>query len=253
MMLFLLATAFAQNPEDLEDYREDIGGGAVVNWTTLTLEVSKTAQGRGVGATRKVVEASARSDLGEQVQSAVGGVHVARDIDVNDLLRDPDLMEIVGSRSVRWAVGETRYYSSGRIEVVAEIELLDLLKPYSMHVQHVRPQIVRQPAITGVVIDARGSGAQPVWAPIVQSPGGRVLWDGALWSDAAAGTTPVFWLPDPAHSAIVRVGPEPMVVRATGGDRGTLVLDEMDAVRFRTALDGSDVLRAGAIAVILDP
>ena len=250
MMIFLLALVWAQDPQD---YREDIGGGAVVNWTTLTLEVSNSAQGRGVGATRKVVEASARTGLGAQVRSAVGGVHVARDIDVNDLLRDEELADAVDARSIRWAVGETRYFASGRIEVVAELDLLDLLKPYSVHVGHTRPEELRQPTLTGVVIDARGTDAVPTWAPMVLSPGERVLWDGAMWSDLAVSSTPVFWLTDPAHAAIARVGQDPIVVQAVDAGRGTLTLSDMDAVRFRTALQDSDVLRSGAVAIIVDP
>ncbi len=250
MMTIWFALALAQDPQDI---REDIGDGAVVNWTTMTLEVSNSAQGRGVAATRKVVEASARHDLREQVQSAVGGVHVARDVYVDDLLRDPDLMDAVEARSVRWAVGETRYYGSGRIEVIAELELLDLLKPFNVHVQHVRPVVLREPALTGVIIDARGTGASPSWAPEILAPNNRVLWDGGLWSDVAGSTTPVFWLPDPAHSAIVRVGEDPLIVQAERSGDGILVLEYMDAVRFRTALQDSDVLRIGAIAIIVGP
>ncbi len=250
MIVIWLALALAQDPED---FREDIGGGAVVNWTTLTLEVSNSAQGRGVGATRKVVEASARNGLGDQVQSAVAGVRVASELDVNELLRDPALSERVESRSARWAVGATHYYASGRIEVIAELDLLDVLKPYNEHVQHTRPQVVREPELTGVVIDARGIGAAPVWAPVILAPNERVLWDGGLWHDVAVSTAPVFWLSDPAHPAIVRVGQDPLIVRAEESGDGTLVLEYMDAVRFRTALEGSDILRSGAIAIIVGP
>jgi hypothetical protein len=159
----------------------------------------------------------------------------------------------VEARAGRWAVGETRYYASGRIEVIAELDLLDLLKPYNVHRAHPRPQQVREPAVTGVVIDARGTGAIPTWAPIIVSPGERVLWDGALWADIAVSATPVVWLSDPAHPAIIGVGQNPMIVRAESSAEGTIVLEALEAVRFRTALEGSGVLRSGAVAIIVGP
>lgn len=250
MMLLLAMSALAQDPTDL---REDLGGGAMVNWTTLTLEVTQTAQGRGVGSTRKATEASARTGLGDAVLSAAGDVHVDSQRDVRELVRDPVLGETVQARISRWSVGEARYYASGRIDVVAELSLLDLLKPYSLYVAIPRPEVLREPALTGVVIDARGTDAVPVWAPVVQAPNETVLWNGALWDDLAVSLSPVVWVSDPAHPAIVRAGQEPLVVRASTAGDGVLVLDALDAVRFRTALDDSNVLRSGAVVVVVDP
>ena len=250
MIVLLCALVFANDPLDI---REDIGDGAMVNWTTLTLEVSNSGQGRGVGATRKVVEAGARSGLGEQVRYAVGGVRVTAEVDVNDLLRDETFGETIHSRAGRWAVGEARYYASGRIEVVAELPLLDLLKPYSLSTVQPKPDTFRQPNISGILIDARDTDATPMWSPRVMTESDQVLWDGTLWSDIAVTEGPVIWVSDPAHPAATRVGSNPLIVQAQSSSGDDIVLTHEDGVRFRTTLQGSEIVRNGVMVIVVDP
>jgi len=256
MMIWMLASALAQEPAnaaDPQDLRIAVDDSAEVNWTRGVLEVTRSAQGRGVAATRKAVEASARNNLGAQVQDAVRNVQIDPNSQVHDRLDDSELGGLLRSRAGRWAVGETRYYASGRIEVIAEVPLVDLLKPVSLAVSIARPEGVREPAITGVLIDARGTGVRPAWFPEVQTPAGQVLWDGALWDDQAVTGIPVVWVSDPAHLAAARVGDDPLIVQAERGDAGVIVLTAEDAVRFRTTLHDSDVLREAHTVVVVDP
>ena len=156
-------------------------------------------------------------------------------------------------RAGRWSAGETRYFASGRIEVVAEVSLLDFLKPVSLERGVERPEALREPAITGILIDARGTDVLPAWFPEIRAPNGEVLWDGSLWADAAVSQIPVVWVGDPAHMAVARVGEDPLIVHAGSGGPGVVVLDPLDAVRFRTTLTGSAMLRQANMVVVVDP
>lgn len=253
MIALLLVTALATAPDEPADLREELDEGVFVNWTSMQLEVVSAGEGRGVGATRKAVEALARTGLGERVHLAANGVRVGPELTVEQVLLDPEIGATVEARIDRWAVGEARYFASGRIEIVAELPLLDLLKPVSLRSAVTRPESLRQPEVTGVLIDARGSGASPSWAPAIIGRGDEVLWDGTLWADVAIHSSPLIWLSDPAHMAVARVGDSPLLVRVDRADGARLFLEADDAVRFRTALYGSDVLRSGQIAILVDP
>ncbi len=254
MIAMLLSIAFGQQvPLDPPDLRENLGRGVSVNWTTLTLEVTRDGHGRGVGATRKAIEHDARDGLRQSVRVGADNVRVTSGIAVEDLLQDEVLSEAVSSRVSRWVVGEARYYNSGRIELVAELTLLDLLKPWNLANATPRPAEPRVPDLTGVVVDARGTGVTPAWAPRILSDGERLLWDGTVWDDVALGVAPVVWVADPSHPAVATAGDRPLVVRAERATGADLFLDPLDAARFRTAVADSELLREGTVVVVADP
>jgi hypothetical protein len=253
MIALLVALVHAGSEADPQDLREDLGGGAAVNWTTLTLEVARSGQGRGIAGTRKAVEHDVRTGLGPAVAEAALAVRVSADAYVDDLVADEALGEAVEARLGRWTVGESRYHASGRIELVAELRLIDLLKPWSLVNAPPRPEAPREPGLSGVLVDARGIEALPSWAPRLLDEHDRVLWDGTVWEDVALAVPPVSWIPDPAHPGVARVGPNPLILRAAGVRGADLVLDPLDAVRFRTALSSAEVLREGTVVVVVDP
>jgi hypothetical protein len=248
-MITWMVVAFAG---DVEDLREDLGGGAAVNWTTLTLEVTRVAHPRGIDASRRVVEHEAGIGLGEAVRSAATHVRLTSDETLGARLGDPTLGPLIGARVERWSMGETRYATSGRVEVVGSLSLFETLRPWTQSVAIERPEEVREPAFTGLLVDARGSGARAAFAPRLLGVG-QVLWDGAMWADAALARSPVVYVPDPAHAAVARVGERPLIVHASSAEGADLVLDELDAVRFRSGFADTGPLRAGTVVVVLDP
>ena len=236
----------------LDDVREAVGGDAWINWTTLEVEVRGAALPSGVDSSRKVVETTARRPLGGKIERAAEEVRVQGTLTVADLSEDPEDGAVLAKRIARWAESEARYYASGRVEIVAALSITDVLKPWSLH--QTKPSPTKEEgAYTGWVIDARGTGALPVFAPEVVAPDGESLYEGMVWSDAPPETTAVIYVWDAAHPAAARAGEHPMFSRVTSVQGGEWTLDEASAAAVRASIQNARLLGMGRVVVVIDP
>lgn len=249
VLLSLLAHGAVGEPEDV---RVELADGVVVNWTRLALEVTVAARPRGVDATIKATEHEARQLVEPSMAWGVGEVQVTHDLTLAELQEDPEVGVPIRARSERWVIGEARYHASGRVELVGELPLQELLKPWMLSVAKLPPQADVQPAFTGVLLDARGTGAEPAYAPRVLY-GSEVLWDGLLWDQVALFQAPVVYVPDPAHPAAARAGDHPLVLRVVEADGSDLEVGREDRIRWRTGLQGARIVGEGTVVVVIDP
>ncbi|MBW1876771.1 MAG: hypothetical protein JRJ84_00265 [Deltaproteobacteria bacterium] len=233
------------------DVRQALSRDVAVNWTRLTVEVTSGARGWGVTATTKALEHTARRKIGPDITWGARRVRVATDVTVDDLRHDPELGDAVEARIERWVVSEARYYTSGRVELTGELSLQELLKPWALSVALLAPEQEGRRGYTGLVVDARGTGATPAYAPRILH-GDEVLYSGAMWDDVALFQTPVVYVPDPAHPAAARAGEKPLVVRAERAMETDLVIGDEDFIRFRTGFHDVRVLGEGTVVVVLD-
>ncbi len=238
---------------DVPDLRQALSSEAAINWTTLTIEITTSAWGRGVGAATKALEARAREGIPAKVAAASRRVPVHGDVTVSDLLQDPSLNTAINGRVERWVVTEARYFTSGRVELLAELPLQELLKPWALQRAPLSPDPQRSTRFTGLLVDARGLSVTPAYAPRLLAESGEELWSGRVWDDVVLFQTPVVYVPDPAHPASARAGLQPLVVRAVETRGPDLVLAETDRVRFRTALGDARAVGEGTVVVVIDP
>lgn len=252
-MLLLCVLALAQEPVDRpEDIRREVAADVYVNWTKLTLEVSADARSGGVENTR-AVEELARRDADAGLRLGVARVQVRGDRQVADLQKVPEFGAAIQDRVSRWRASKTHYFSSGRVLVSAELSLQDLLKPYTLATAHQEGENERpQPRYSGVVIDARGYAVEPAWSPRVLGSNGELLYDGTVREDRAINTSPVIYVPDPAHPASARAGGDPIFLSCSSADGTDLVLTADDSQRFRTSLNGARLLGEGKVVVVVD-
>ncbi|MBW2256062.1 MAG: hypothetical protein JRI25_15875 [Deltaproteobacteria bacterium] len=226
LLLVGSAQAITTEGEPL-DVRQALSRDVAVNWTRLTVEVTSGARGWGVTATTKALEHTARQKIGPDIRWGARRVRVATDVTVDDLRHDPELGDAVESRIERWVVSEARYYTSGRVELTGELSLQELLKPWALSVALLAPEQEGRRGYTGLVVDARGTGATPAYAP-------RILHG------------------DEAHPAAARAGEKPLVVRAEHAMETDLVIGDEDFIRFRTGFHDARVLGEGTVVVVLD-
>jgi len=234
------------------DIRQELSREVAINWTRLTVEVTAGARGWGVTATTKALEHNARQKIGPDIVWGARRVQVTADLTVDDLRRDPQLSTAVEARMERWVVSEARYYTSGRVELTAELSLQELLKPWALSVAQLAPDEEGRHGFTGLIVDARGTGATPAYAPRILHDD-EVLYTGAMWDDVALFQTPVVYVPDPAHPAAARAGEKPLVLRAVDAVDTDLVIGDEDFIRFRTGFHESRVLGEGTVVVVVDP
>jgi hypothetical protein len=249
----LMGPALAESIEgEPVDIREELSRDIAINWTRLTVEVTSGARGWGVTATSKALEHTARKKIGPDITWGAHRVQVAADLTVDDLCREPELGDAVQARIERWIVSEARYYTSGRVQLTGELSLQELLKPWALSVARLAPEQEGRRGYTGLVVDARGTGVTPSYAPRILHED-EVLYAGTLWDDVALFQTPVVYVPDPAHPAAARAGDKPLVLQADRAAGTDLVVGSEDFIRFRTGFHDSRVLGDGSVVVVVDP
>lgn len=242
--------ALAAAPGDPEDVVIPLADGVSVNWTLGMLEAERTGTAAGVGSTRRALEQQVRTDLGPAILDGARRVRVAVGQTVADLVGAEEFGVQTRSRLSRWAVSETRYYASGRVDLVGRLSLQDLLKPYVL--TKALPSDEVEAARGGVVIDARGADLVPSYAPRIVDAAGAVLFDGNLYEDVATDSLVAVFVGDPAHpAAAARAGDSPVILVADDAQQTDVVLG-VEAARSFLAQDGPDLARTGGLVLVVD-
>lgn len=243
-----LAMALAEGPADV---RTDVADGVRINWTRQSLEVDRSARGSGTRVFPPSVETQVRVAVQTAIEDFVGRVPVTSASSIASLLSNPRIASAVSVGQNRWGVVETRYYASGRVELLAELPLIEVTRVWSIDravdVPDARPPV----DVTGVVLDARGLDLTPVLAPRIRADDGEVIYEGVLWSNRAVDTVPVVYVTDPAHPASARAGTSPLFLRAVSVSGSDLYLSPEASTAAR-ALGEGDPWRQGAVVIVVE-
>lgn len=247
--LALADAARAASPVD--DVREPVAQGVHIDWTTLTLEVWSDTLGRPT-QTLEAVEQLGRREIDVALQQSYGGVRVTSTALLRDLVADERLGAAVQSRLPRWTVTEAVYGSSGRVKLAASLSLQDLLQPWSTQIARAGSPPPAPDGPTGLLVEARGTGARPAFCPRLLDPAGQPLYSGELYEEQAVTLAPYLFVSDPAHPAAALAGPAPVWVKATRREgESDLVLDAEGAARVAELAES--LLGRGRIVVVVDP
>ncbi len=251
--LIFALSAFAQELADPAHVRREISGGVWVDWTDLAIEVTTDARGHGTQDI-EAVEQQARREVDAAMGQGARRVLLNRQTTVGDLEEDQRLWQALASRLSRWEIEEGRYTDEGEVTLTATLDLQDLLKPYTL--SQARPAPVadaRAGAWTGLVIDARGTGLEPCWAPAVVTAEAREVMVVRMWEDDAVNSAPLVYVSDPAHPFAARAGLHPLFVRAAAADGASIVLGGEDLRRLEAELAGSTAFGQGRVVIVVDP
>lgn len=109
---------------------------------------------------------------------------------------------------------------------------------------------------TGLVVDARGTGAQPALAPKILNEDGQEAYSVAYVEDAKAENGIVVYVPDLSSAQVhPRVTHQPLVVkamRATGQSKSDLIISDADAQSIHAVPDHFKFLEKAQVLVVLD-
>lgn len=236
---------------------EQLSSGQI-DWTEQRLVVRAASEkGSGARSDMKAVEQAARSTLAPRIEAAAREVCLSGEDDAGDLMDGGDAVsQVLSENLLRWRVSETRYYTSGRVELTAELELQPWLSPAVVGVATGREDPTLESQHTGVVIDARGTGLKPSFAPRVLDVAGEPIYSASSLSPEIAGQiAPAVWVTDPVDdAAAARAGDAPLFIRADGvnGERDIL-LAPRDGALLRVLATETDLLARGLVVVVLDP
>ena len=168
-------------------------GPVSIDWTGGVIQVeARMIQPATVWSDVRATEKDARRKLQTRLQDSALAVPFGRDGDVSDLMgkwEDVDSALSVGLADGmgHWRVVETRYFTSGRVELVGELDLTEWLRPYATRVAsapHDAPNETMRS--TGIVVDARHLDLAPSYAPRLIDSDGRVVYDLASLSKDVA-------------------------------------------------------------------
>lgn len=234
------------------EVRRALGSGAVVNWTRLVVEAQHSVASTGVAGRQEATEQRARQRIGPAIRDGLPAVQVRSSESVATLMQDPELGATLHNRIKIWAVAEARYYTSGKVELLGELDLRSYLRPWTQSVSVPRPATPTVSAYTGLVVDARGTWVLPAFAPRLLTRDGDAVWDGSLWRSASIDHAPAVWVADIAHPAAAKAGDAPLVVRAETSVGSDLVLGDLGVQAVRQHLLGTPALGEGHVVVIVD-
>jgi hypothetical protein len=229
---------------------QPIAPGVFVNWTTLELRVQTSTFGSPVQSVQ-AVEQIARREVDAAILQAAPRVQVASTGRFAEVMAHPQVGPAVRSRLSRWEVSRATYGTSGRVDLEAVLSLQELLKPWSLQIARSGAAPPADPAApTGLMVDARGTGLQPAYAPRLLGPDGSTLYAGELYEEEAVTLVPFVFVPDPSHPAAARAGGAPSIVRGVEASGSDLTLDAAGASRVREL--GEVLLGRVPVVVVVD-
>ena len=232
--------------------------GGYVDWTRGVLVVSASgSQSAGAPKALQVTEQEALNRLQAQVQDEQRLVRLDSEERAGDRMQNGDpIAAMLLESSGNFIISEARYYSSGRVDLTAELPLHGWLRPALVHAATGDSDQDVTSDYTGVLIDARGFSLQPSIAPKIKDPEGLVLYGLASLSPQTAGEhMPVRWVGDPADpEATETAGERPLILSAKSVARGgDIVLDEEQAALLLQVTRGTSLLPNARVVVVADP
>lgn len=232
--------------------------GGYVDWTRGVLVVSTTgSQSAGAPKALHLTEQEALNRLQSKVQEEQRLVRLDSDQKVGDRMQEGDpIAGLLLESSGNFTIAETRYYSSGRVELTAELPLHGWLRPALVDRAKGEEGAADSGEFSGVLIDARGLSLRPSLAPKITDAQGVVIYSLEHLTPRAAGEVlPVAWVGDPADpEAIERAGERPLILAAQSAARGgDIVLAEEAAKRLVQATRGTELLPSARVVVVTDP
>lgn len=258
MLIPLLGLLAAAPPASAMDPVVEPLGDGFVNWTALELDASATGLPPAGGAmTWEILEDDARGRLGPTMLALSRKLRFDAHSTFGDLLaKADDLSDRLDDNLSLWDVYESRYYTSGSVQIDGSLSLQDLLRPALVRAAKGKDRTSPPTGSTsGLVIDARGLALHPCMAPELRTADGTLLYGIASLTEAAASARgPVVYVRDPADVvAARRAGAQPLFVRAMGVvDEANLTVSDQDAAAVRTAAEAAPFLLTGSVVIVVD-
>lgn len=260
MLLFFVGSALAIDP-----VVEPIGTGQI-NWTTMELEItSRSDETVGAWTDVKIVEQDALDRLKPMIDDAARRVRYDPKRSADDLMASdesgapPDVARRLDDRltvTESWRVRETRYLSSGAIEMDGVLELQGWLREMLL-TDNIAIKINKNmEGPTGVLLDARHLSFNPCVAPEVQTSNGDMLIHPSMvHPDILRVRGPVLYVSDPADSrAVKRTGEHPMFLTAESSQRDCkLTLSAADSNLLLNSPAFGNAVASGRVVLVVNP
>ncbi|WP_426752033.1 hypothetical protein [Myxococcus sp. Y35] len=238
MLLAVPLTAFGQGkeakaPKPTVAAVKAAPGTPGVNWEGQVLRATGAGapdlRASNPGQARLGAERSAKQAAVQSLLEQARRLQISAGRTVADALAQEDVRKRVESAVSGYKVVGRRFFSDSGVEIDVELPLAALsaaLFSAASADAVIAINGAGTKKYTGLVVDARGLGVQPVLAPRLLDDSGKALYGAAALSSesrSARGVAAWFQSLDAAKKAAL-VGDKPLVVKATGSKGSDLVL-----------------------------
>ena len=224
--LVCLTNAMAQS-HNFPDVLQTVEG-ATINWTELRLEITLSSSSTvGAWHSWSSQEMEVWESIKERFPEVSSAVLIQPGLYARDLMAENSAR---GQRTLgeleKWHVEETRYHTSGSVDIDAYLDLMPWLGPELREQANTVPIPTIEQGATGIVIDARAVPFLPALSPTISMASGTILCNSQSVSISTLESgSPVQYVSDPADpKANERAGDSPLFVLAQSGSEGTLSL-----------------------------
>jgi len=263
--LFLPGVVVAGLFDDSNQVIESLGTGEV-NWSANVIRGvgsgAPNADAPNIAVARLGAERAAKLDAMRNILETVKGVRIDSQTTVMNFTTQSDVINSQIAGFVKGArVVKTRYLSDGGVEVIIEAPisggLADTVYGNIGGLGTVSVPKTGNAVYTGLIIDARGTGARPAMSPKIIDEEGKEVYGSAYVSrDFAVKQGIVGYARDVnAARQNERVAANPIVVKGlktTGAGSSDIVISNSDAAGLRDASKNMSFLEQTRVIIIVD-
>jgi len=263
--LIFISEASAGRPSEGE-VKEVVKGGGIIDWS------GQVVRATGIGAANPALPLAAqrpnairvaRNDALRKILETVKGISITSETRIENAMMVSDEIVTKLDRAIAKnfrEVGEPRYYDDGTVEVDVEMaitgELMDMFLPKTGGGSYTVSGRAPAQKYTGLVVDARGLGAQPAMAPKILDEDGNEVYGTGFVDRGYAVKVGISGYARTLRGAMEdpRVAGNPLVVRgirAIGANKADIVISNSDAKEVHLAARAADFLKECRVMIVV--
>ena len=282
MRIFITCTVFLLTgilyAQELDQRCTQMGESACVDWDLGVV----MAEGLGAPASSAKNTAqknatalrAAKLDAARNMLEMIKGINLSSSTTMRDAMVQNDTVrtQVQGRLFGLRPSGKPRYFSDGSVSILMEASLRKTIPDEALTSSNGEvPKEISGPSsgssgsakldprkvYTGLVIDARGSGAQPAMSPKIYDEEGNELYGSAYVDQEFVQKHGMAGYVRDLDQALAndRVQGTPAVLKAfssSGANQTDLILSKSDAVQLRGLADHLNFLREARVVIVLD-
>lgn len=227
-----------------------------MDWARMSLRASgsgKPKKDKDVAAARLAAEQAAQAQAAKRMIDTLKKLRVDDKTVAAARLSDPTVRAQVKSIIAGCRPVDTRYFSSGAVDLVLECSLTGGLSMVLQPMPEAQPlqKGAGAGSFSGLILDASGTGLSPTLLPKVYGPDGALLYGAPMVSASALRTRGVAGYAASLSEARKRprIGDKPIVLKAKPMKGGDLKISDLGR------LGGQDLgfLHEGRLVIVTDP
>ena len=264
-LVLSFGTTYAGLFDGGEQVVETMGTGEV-NWSSNIIRAvgsgAPSPDASNVAVARLGAERAAKLEAMRNLLETVKGVRIDSQTTVVNFTTQSDVINSRIEGFVKGArVVKTKYLSDGGVEVVIEVPITggfaDTVYGNIPNLGSVAVPKSGSPVFTGLIIDARGTGARPAMSPKIVDEDGKEVYGSAFVSKEFAIKQGIVGYAKDVNAAKQneRVAANPIVVKGlkTVGSGGSdIVISNADAAALRDASKNLSFLEQTRVLVVVD-